>query len=68
MTNCAALWIDRTDINITRQVTTELPELIDGQVLVAIDKFGLTANNVSYAVTGDSIGYCSFIRRKTIGA
>ena len=60
MTNCAALWIDRTDINITRQVTTELPELIDGQVLVAIDKFGLTANNVSYAVTGDSIGYWQF--------
>lgn len=60
MTNCAALWIDRTDINKTKQVTTELPELIEGQVLVAIDKFGLTANNVSYAVTGDSIGYWQF--------
>ena len=60
MTNCTGLWIDRTDINTTKQVITEVPELTEGAVLVAIDKFGLTANNVSYAVTGDSIGYWQF--------
>jgi hypothetical protein len=25
-----------------------------------IEKFGLTANNVSYAITGDSIGYWGY--------
>ena len=56
MTNCTQLWIDRSDIRQTLPVTSALPKLAEGQILVAIDKFGLTANNVSYAVTGDSIG------------
>ncbi len=60
MTDCTALWIDRADITKTRQVTSQLHSLVEGEVLVAIDKFGLTANNVSYAVTGDSIGYWQF--------
>jgi hypothetical protein len=41
-------------------VTRTLPELAAGEVLVAIDKFALTANNVSYAVSGDSIGYWGY--------
>ena len=57
MPDCTQLWIDRKDIRTTKQVTSALPALGAGEVLVAIDKFGLTANNVSYAVTGDSIGY-----------
>jgi hypothetical protein len=60
MTDCNALWVDRAEITNTKQVTTQLPAPTEGQVLVAIDKFGLTANNVSYAVTGDSIGYWQF--------
>ena len=27
---------------------------------MTIEKFGLTANNVSYAITGDSIGYWGY--------
>ena len=34
--------------------------MLDGQIRVAIDKFGLTANNVSYALSGDQIGYWRF--------
>ncbi|MDG0971647.1 MAG: DUF2855 family protein [Porticoccaceae bacterium] len=60
MTDCTALWINRKDITKTKQVTFQVGSLADGQILVAIDKFGLTANNVSYAVTGDSIGYWQF--------
>ena len=60
MTDCTALWVDRSDITKTKQVTSQVLELADGEILVAIDKFGLTANNVSYAVTGDSIGYWQF--------
>ena len=34
--------------------------LSEGQVLVKIDKFALTANNVTYAVVGEQIGYWQF--------
>ena len=36
------------------------PALADGEVLARIDKFALTANNVSYALSGDMIGYWKF--------
>ena len=47
MPDWTQLWIDRKDIGTTKQVTSVLPALGEGEVLVAIDKFGLTANNVS---------------------
>jgi hypothetical protein len=40
--------------------TAPLPVPRQGEVLVKIDKFGLTANNISYALTGDAIGYWKF--------
>jgi hypothetical protein len=60
MTNCIELWVNRRQLRNTKVVSTQLSELGDGEVLVAIDKFGLTANNVSYAVSGDMIGYWKF--------
>ena len=44
----------------TRTVSIETPVLADGEVLLAIDKFAMTANNVSYALSGDMIGYWKF--------
>jgi uncharacterized protein DUF2855 len=35
-------------------------ELAAGEVLVAVDRFALTANNVTYAVAGDMLSYWSF--------
>lgn len=32
----------------------------DGEVLVKVDKFAYTANNITYAVAGDMIGYWQF--------
>jgi|SRR5271165_1064151 len=40
--------------------TKPVPAAGPGEVVVRIDKFGLTANNVSYALTGDLIGYWKF--------
>ena len=54
------LWIDRADYRNTRIVEKPAPELGEGEILVAIDKYGLTANNVTYAVSGDMIGYWKF--------
>ena len=36
------------------------PELRSGQVLLAIERFGLTSNNVTYGVLGDRLGYWGF--------
>jgi len=44
----------------TRVVSLDTPDLADGEILVAIDKFAMTANNVSYALSGDMIGYWKF--------
>ena len=51
------IWVDRKDFKDTTIVTTELGRLVDGDIRVRIDKFGLTANNVGYALSGDMIGY-----------
>lgn len=44
----------------TRVSSHPAPELADGDVLARIDRFALTANNVSYALSGDMIGYWKF--------
>ena len=54
------LWVDKKDLRSTRIERRELPVLAAGEVRVALDMFGLTANNVSYAVTGDTIGYWGY--------
>ena len=45
-----------------RLAETPLEELKigDGEVLVKVDKFAFTANNITYAVAGDQIGYWNF--------
>jgi hypothetical protein len=54
------LEVDRTDFGKTRLVDEELPELDDDQVRVRIERFALTANNVTYATVGDLLGYWDF--------
>jgi hypothetical protein len=60
MTRCTEFWVDRNDYRNTRIVSRDLPATGEGEVLVAIDRFGLTSNNVSYAVSGDMIGYWGY--------
>ncbi|MFQ3201798.1 MAG: hypothetical protein ACI9SK_002533 [Zhongshania sp.] len=60
MTQCTELWVDRGNYRNTKIVTEASCPLKDGEILVAIDKFALTANNVSYALSGDMIGYWKF--------
>jgi hypothetical protein len=52
----ADVLIDRHDFSKTRRVAgavDEDTELSDGQVLLGLEKFALTANNISYAASGD---------------
>lgn len=60
MTTMTELWVDRGDFRQTRRIDGECPQPAEGEILVAIDKFALTANNVSYAASGDMIGYWRF--------
>ena len=53
-------WVKRNMLRQTKVAQHEAKALADGEARMAIDKFALTANNVSYAVTGDSIGYWKF--------
>jgi len=54
------LWIDRSDYHKTKIAEIDTPDIGSGEILVEIDKYGLTANNVTYAVVGDMIGYWKF--------
>ena len=63
----------KSDLHQSRIVLEQLGEDIqDGEVLLQVEKFSFTANNVTYGVAGDSIGYWNFfpaiITLKTHGA
>ena len=60
MASVTEVWVNRDDYRDTKIVEAEERTLEEGEVRVAIDKFGLTSNNVSYAVSGDMIGYWKY--------
>lgn len=60
MADLIQIQVGRKALRTVRIETLALPVPAEGEVLVAIDRFALTANNISYAVTGDVIGYWGF--------
>jgi hypothetical protein len=53
--------VKRDDWRECRFVPASLPRALQpGQVLLRVDRFALTANNISYALAGDMLGYWSF--------
>ena len=50
----------KDDLHRTRFVDTPTPELESGQVLLTVDAFGLTSNNITYAMFGTAMSYWSF--------
>ena len=54
------LLVDRADLSHTAIVEVPTPELGPGQVLLKVDRVGVTANNVTYAVFGDAMKYWDF--------
>jgi hypothetical protein len=59
MIQATELHVDRGNLQRTRIATTEV-ECGDGEALLAVERFALTANNVTYAVAGESMGYWQF--------
>lgn len=54
------LEVQRDDLRNRRLVAADLPDLLPGQALLSIDSFGLSANNVTYGVNGESMAYWRF--------
>jgi hypothetical protein len=52
--------VNRDDLRECRIAESETPELEPGQVLLRVDSFGLTANNITYAVLGQIMSYWNF--------
>ncbi|MEE2692272.1 MAG: DUF2855 family protein [Pseudomonadota bacterium] len=54
------LQVRKDDLSATRMAAAEAPSLKDGEVLAKVEAFALTANNITYGVVGEQIGYWKF--------
>jgi hypothetical protein len=52
--------VKRDDLRQTRVAEGAAPQIGPGQALLRVDSFGLTANNVTYAVMGEAMSYWDF--------
>lgn len=52
--------VKRKDLRECRIAESEPPEVGPGEALLRVDTFGLTANNVTYAVMGEAMSYWDF--------
>lgn len=52
--------VKRGDLRECRVIESDPPEIGAGQALLRVDSFGLTANNVTYAVMGEAMSYWDF--------
>ncbi|MEN8722362.1 MAG: DUF2855 family protein [Alphaproteobacteria bacterium] len=52
--------VDKTNPADAKLTFMELYEINDGQVRVRVEQFGFSANNVTYGVAGDFLGYWQF--------
>jgi hypothetical protein len=52
--------VDRSDLTNSRVATRPVPELADGEILFSLERFGFSANNITYATLGDAMGYWRF--------
>jgi hypothetical protein len=66
----AASWtlgVARTDLAQTTLVEGSVPAITDGEALLRVDRVGMTANNVTYALLGDTLGYWRFFPPQSRG-
>ncbi|MEM9620737.1 MAG: DUF2855 family protein [Pseudomonadota bacterium] len=54
------LLVNKNDLSDVRWQASSTPDLNEGQILVKVTHFALTANNITYAVAGESMGYWQF--------
>jgi len=52
--------VKRDDLRECRVAESEAPEVAPGEALLRVESFGLTANNITYAVMGEAMSYWDF--------
>lgn len=52
--------VDRRDLRKAELRRAEASDLAEGQVRLAVERFALTANNITYGVIGEAFGYWRF--------
>ncbi len=60
MTAITEFQVRKDKLDETRLVKRTAPPLHDGDVLAKVDRFAITANNITYGVVGERIGYWKF--------
>lgn len=60
MTACTVFSVEKNKINNHSVETIDLPAISEGQVLMKVEHFSFTANNVTYAAFGDAMKYWDF--------
>lgn len=60
MDTMTQLHVRRDEIAVARTAQVEAAQPGDGDVVLAVERFALTANNVTYAVMGDALQYWRF--------
>ena len=60
--NLTEIWIEKSNVSNTKIIKKEFhsKNLHADEVLLKIDSFGFSANNVTYSVFGDKMGYWGF--------
>ena len=56
------IWIEKSDVSNTKTVEIKIDpsQLAPNEVVLKVDSLGFSANNVTYAVFGDKMGYWGF--------
>lgn len=57
---CTDFLVKKDDLHQNRFAERALPALQEGEVLLKVDRFAFTANNITYAVMGESLAYWQF--------
>jgi hypothetical protein len=52
--------LNRKDLHDSRFVAGDPPSPADGEALLRVESFGLTSNNITYAVFGEAMNYWAF--------
>lgn len=64
MTRTTTLEVRTDDLSRTRLSEREAPALKEGEILTKVGRFALTANNITYGVVGEKLGYWKFFPAK----
>lgn len=55
-----SLWVKKANLAQSEWHPAAMPELAAGEILLQVEKYALTANNITYAAVGDGFGYWNF--------